>query len=68
MKFEVVFEPAEEGGFVAHVPSLRGCWSNGDTFEETVKNIKEAIEAHLEPEELAKAKPIEIHVKIKAVL
>ncbi len=68
MKFEVIFEPAEEGGFVAHVPSLKGCWSNGDTFEETVKNIKEAIEAYLEPEELENAKPIEIEVKIKALL
>jgi len=41
-------EPQEEGGFTAYVPSLPGCISEGDTKEEAIKNIKEAIELYLE--------------------
>lgn len=51
MKFKVVLEPAEEGGYVVYVPSLPGCISEGDTKEEALKNIKEAIELYLEPTE-----------------
>ncbi|RLG59869.1 MAG: type II toxin-antitoxin system HicB family antitoxin [Candidatus Hydrothermarchaeota archaeon] len=65
MGFAVVIEPAEEGGFVAHVPSVRGCWSNGDSLEETLRNIREAIEAYLEPEELEKADSVELGVDKK---
>jgi len=49
MKLKVVLEPSEEGGFTAYVPSLPGCISEGDTKEETLKNIKEAIELYIEP-------------------
>ena len=48
MKLAIVLEPQEEGGFTAYVPSLPGCISEGDTKEEAVKNIKEAIELYLE--------------------
>ena len=48
MKLTIVLEPQEEGGFTAHVPSLPGCISQGETKEEAVKNIKEAIELYLE--------------------
>ncbi len=51
MKFKVVLEPAEEGGYVVYVPSLPGCISEGDTREEAIKNIKEAIQLYLEPSE-----------------
>ncbi|VVB88246.1 HicB_like antitoxin of bacterial toxin-antitoxin system [uncultured archaeon] len=51
MKFKVVLEPAEEGGYVVYVPSLPGCISEGDTREEALANIKEAIELYLEPPE-----------------
>jgi len=51
MKLRVVLEPSEEGGFTAYVPSLPGCLSEGDTREEALKNIKEAIELYLEPVE-----------------
>lgn len=40
----VVIHRAEEGGFWAECPSLPGCVSQGDTWDETVANIKEAIE------------------------
>lgn len=41
--YEVVLEPAEEGGFTVYVPSLKGCVSEGDTEEEALANIKDAI-------------------------
>ena len=47
LKYTVVFEPAEEGGYVASVPVLPGCMSQGDTFEEAVKMIKDAISGYL---------------------
>lgn len=51
MKLKVVLEPAEEGGYTVYVPSLRGCISEGETREETLLNIKQAIELYLEPGE-----------------
>jgi len=51
MKLKVVLEPSEEGGFTVHVPSLPGCISEGDSKEEALQNIKEAIELYLEPVE-----------------
>lgn len=38
------FEAAEEGGYVVHVLSAPGCWSEGDTFEEAFAMIKDALE------------------------
>lgn len=49
MKIKVVLEPSEEGGYTAIVPALPGCISEGDTEEEALKNIREAIELYLEP-------------------
>ena len=49
MKLQVVLEPSEEGGFTASVPSLPGCISEGDTREEALRNIREAVELYLEP-------------------
>lgn len=51
MKFKIVLEPSEEGGFTVFVPSLPGCISEGDTKEEALTNIREAIELYLEPVE-----------------
>ena len=48
LSYKVVFEPAEEGGYTAYVPSLPGCISEGDTYEEAMKNIKEAIKGWIE--------------------
>ncbi len=42
--FSVVLTPAEEGGFTVTVPSLPGCITEGNTFEEAVANAREAIE------------------------
>ena len=51
MKLKVVLEPQEEGGYTVYVPSLPGCISQGETYEEALENIKEAIELYLEPNE-----------------
>ncbi|MDI6889252.1 MAG: type II toxin-antitoxin system HicB family antitoxin [Methanocellales archaeon] len=51
MKLKVVLEPAEEGGYTVYVPSLPGCISEGDSREEALENIKEAISLYLEPDE-----------------
>ncbi len=48
MKVRVVLEPSEEGGFTAVAPSLPGCISEGETRDEALANIKEAIELYLE--------------------
>ena len=48
MELTIVLEPQEEGGFTAYVPSLPGCISEGNTKEEAIKNIKEAIEVYVE--------------------
>ncbi len=51
MRFKVVLEPSEEGGYTVYVPSLPGCISEGETVEEALRNIREAIELYLEPVE-----------------
>jgi len=48
MNLRVILEPSEEDGYTAIVPSLPGCLSEGDTREEALKNIREAIELYLE--------------------
>lgn len=48
MEFTVLIHSAEEGGFWVEVPTLPGCFSQGETFEEAMENIREAIELHLE--------------------
>jgi predicted RNase H-like HicB family nuclease len=50
MNIKVVIEKGEDGYFVAHVPALKSCWSQGKTKEEALGNIKEAIDLYLEPE------------------
>jgi len=49
MKLKIILEPSEEGGYTVFVPALPGCISEGDTKEEALKNIREAIELYLEP-------------------
>lgn len=51
MKMKVVLEPSEDGGYTVYVPALPGCISEGDTREEALANIREAIELYLEPVE-----------------
>ena len=46
--FDVVVQKDESGGYVAFVPSLPGCHTQGETLEELLKNVEEAIELYLE--------------------
>ena len=48
MKYRVIIEQDEDGVFVAEVPALPGCISQGCTREEALRNIREAISAYLE--------------------
>ena len=48
MNYTVIVEKGRESGYVAHVPTLRGCVSQGPTREEALENIREAIEAYIE--------------------
>ncbi|OGK16311.1 hypothetical protein A2774_05205 [Candidatus Roizmanbacteria bacterium RIFCSPHIGHO2_01_FULL_39_12c] len=47
LTYTVIFEPAEEGGYVVSVPSLPGCLTQADTFEEAVSMVKDAIKGYL---------------------
>ena len=51
MRFKVVLEPSDQGGFTIYVPSLPGCISEGEIEQEALANIHEAIELYLEPVE-----------------
>ena len=51
MKLQIVLEPSDEGGYTVYVPALPGCISEGDTIDEAMRNISEAIELYLEPVE-----------------
>lgn len=48
LEYTAIFEPAEEGGYVVSVPSLPGCVTQGETFEEASLMIKDAIKGYLE--------------------
>jgi len=45
--YTAVFEPAPEGGFTVSVPALPGCISEGDTYEEALANIRDAVEGYI---------------------
>ena len=47
MKFNVVIHQAEEGGYWAEVPAIPGCVTQGETFDQLLKNIYEAVEGCL---------------------
>ncbi len=51
MKFQVVLEPSDEGGYTIYVPALSGCISEGESVEDALANIQEAIGLYLEPVE-----------------
>ena len=68
LDFKVLIEPDETGGYVVSCPSLSGCFSQGDTIEEALENIKEAIELCLEDmKEHGELIPDTAHVLIGSV-
>lgn len=48
VEYQAVFQEEKDGGFSVWVPDLPGCASQGETLEEALENIKEAIELYLE--------------------
>ena len=48
MKYTIVIEKGQESGFVAYCPALKGCVSQGTTREETLENIRSAVEVYVE--------------------
>lgn len=48
MRQVILIPDRESGGFVVEVPSLPGCYSQGETKEEAIANIREAINLHIE--------------------
>ncbi len=49
MKLQIVLEPSDEGGYTAYVPALPGCISEGNSRDEALANMREAIELYREP-------------------
>ena len=48
MKYTVIIEQGHESGYVAYAPALKGCVSQGETREEALRNVKEAMEVYVE--------------------
>jgi len=65
-KFTVVVEKDEDGLYVASVPLLQGCYTQGQTYEEALDNIKDAIKLHIEARR-SLGEPIPIEVAIDEV-
>jgi predicted RNase H-like HicB family nuclease len=65
MKFDIILEKQEEGGYTAYVPSLPGCISEGETEKDALKNIKEAIEIYTEEINKTKLKNLVSSISIK---
>ena len=62
-KFTVVVGKDEDGLYVASVPLLQGCYTQGETYEEALENIKDAIKLHIEARRsLGEPVPIEVAV------
>ena len=47
-EYTILIHPAEEGGFWVEVPTLPGCFSQGESIEEAIAHVKEAILLHIE--------------------
>ena len=69
--YTIILERQEDGGFHAFCPTLKGCHSQGDSLEDAIDNITEAIQAYLEsvkahgepiPQEDLLIKPVEIGI------
>lgn len=59
-RYSIVVERDEDGVYIASCPALQGCYSQGDTYEEAVENLKDAIRLHIEARrEVGELIPIE---------
>jgi len=65
-KYRIIIEQDEDGVYIASCPALKGCYSQGDTIEEAIENIKDAIKLHIEARKII-GEPIPIEVLIEEV-
>ena len=65
-RFNIVVERDEDGVYIASCPALQGCYSQGDTYEEAVENLKDAIRLHIEAQREA-GEPVPIEVVVDEV-
>ena len=66
MRYTVLMDKNEIGGYTVTVPSLPGCVSQGDNWDEALKNIEEAIAGYIETLKiLKKPVPVEVEVTLK---
>jgi antitoxin HicB len=66
MRYTVLMDKNEGGGYTVTVPSLPGCISQGDNWDEALKNIEEAITGYIETLKiLKKPVPVEVEVTLK---
>ena len=48
LKFKVELIQEPDGGYIAHVPALPGCHTQGDSFDEVIENVKDAIQLYMD--------------------
>jgi antitoxin HicB len=63
MRYTVLMDKNETGGYTVTVPSLPGCVSEGDSWDEALKNIEEAIAGYIETLKILK-KPVPVEVEV----
>ncbi|MDP3186685.1 MAG: type II toxin-antitoxin system HicB family antitoxin [Anaerolineales bacterium] len=62
--FTIVVEQDDDGVYIASCPALQGCYSQGETYQEAVENLKDAIRLHIEArQELGEPIPLEIAIE-----
>ena len=65
MKYTIILEPQEEGGYTVTAPALQGCISEGDAKEEAIENIKDAISGYIESlKKHGEPIPVEVSVEV----
>ncbi|PIS17905.1 HicB family protein [Candidatus Collierbacteria bacterium CG17_big_fil_post_rev_8_21_14_2_50_45_7] len=73
LRYNAIFDPAEEGGFTVTVPKLPGLVTEGDTYEKALENVRDAIKGYIqilrentetvpEPDRQTFTTPIDIHI------
>jgi len=68
-KYTILLQKNELGGYTVSVPSLPGCITQGDNWEEAIDHAKEAIIGYIETlKDLGKTIPVEIPIEVEAAL
>lgn len=66
LKYTIVVEVDEDGMYVASCPAIQGCYTQGKTYNEAIKNIKDAIKLHIEARK-AVGEPVPIEQAVEEV-